>query len=142
MKIEEIRHRIAQGKYLIKTHAIQHALKEGFERKNMLEAVGKGKVFENYPQEQRLLICETTELTWGETATRKLKFNGHRENKVAARALTSNELLYAPLFSPYNITYSLPLLIRNFNFQNSLAFTQLRHSTLFTFDGRHIVSAV
>jgi hypothetical protein len=63
MKIEEIRHRIAQGKYLIKTHAIQHALKEGFERKNMLEAVEKGKVIENYPQEQRLLICGTTYLT-------------------------------------------------------------------------------
>lgn len=29
----------------------------------MLEAVEKGKVIENYPQEQRLLICGTTYLT-------------------------------------------------------------------------------
>lgn len=63
MTIEEIRNRIAQGKYLIKTHAIQHALKEGFERKNMLEAIERGKIIENYSPEQRLLICGTTGLT-------------------------------------------------------------------------------
>jgi len=63
MKIEEIRHRIAQGTYLIKTHAIQYAIKEGFEHKNMLEAVEKGKVIGNYPQMQPLLICGTTYLT-------------------------------------------------------------------------------
>lgn len=62
MKIEKIRRNIAQGKYLIKTHAIQHALKEGFDRRNMVEAVGNGRIIENYPQERRLLVCGTTDL--------------------------------------------------------------------------------
>jgi hypothetical protein len=39
MKIEEIRRRISEELYLIKTHAIQHALKEGFDRKNMVETI-------------------------------------------------------------------------------------------------------
>ena len=63
MKIEEIRRRINQGNYLIKRHAILHALKEGFERRNMLEAIAKGKVIEDYPMESRLLICGLTNLT-------------------------------------------------------------------------------
>jgi hypothetical protein len=35
-------------------------------------------------------------MTWGETATRNSKFNGQHEKKVAARALTSNDLLGTP----------------------------------------------
>jgi hypothetical protein len=63
MTIEQIRNIINQGNYLIKSHAIFHALKEGFERKNMLEAIEHGKIIENYPLENRLLICGTTFLT-------------------------------------------------------------------------------
>ena len=36
---------------------MQHALKEGFERKHMVEAVLNGKIIEEYPEEQRSLIC-------------------------------------------------------------------------------------
>ena len=39
--IETIRERVRAGNYLAKSHAIQHALKEGFERKHMVEAVLK-----------------------------------------------------------------------------------------------------
>lgn len=62
MKIEEIRQRVINGKYLVKTHAIQHALKEGFDRHNMVEAVMKGKIIEDYLEEKRLLICGATKL--------------------------------------------------------------------------------
>jgi len=44
MKIEEIRRRIAYGQDLIKSHVVQHALKEGFERKNLTEAISNGKI--------------------------------------------------------------------------------------------------
>lgn len=48
---------------LIKSHAIQHALKEGFERKHIVEAVLSGTIIEEYPGEQRALICGRTSLS-------------------------------------------------------------------------------
>ncbi len=63
MKIEEIRQRIADGKYLIKLHAIQHALKEGFNQNNMVESINNGKIIEDYFEEQRCLICGATKVS-------------------------------------------------------------------------------
>ena len=63
MDIEVIRERVRRGYYLIKSHALQHAIKEGFERKNMVEAVLNGKIIEEYPAEARVLICGHTKLT-------------------------------------------------------------------------------
>ena len=57
MDIETIRKKIENGTYLIKSHVIQHALKEGFERKHIEEAIFSGKIIEIYPEEKRLLIC-------------------------------------------------------------------------------------
>lgn len=62
MDIEIIRERIRAGNYLIKSHAVQHALKEGFERKNMVEAILEGNVIEEYTDDQRVLICGKTNL--------------------------------------------------------------------------------
>jgi hypothetical protein len=58
-----IRERIEAGKYLIKRHAIQHALKEGFDRKDMANAVLRGTIIEEYSEDQRVLICCKTELS-------------------------------------------------------------------------------
>ena len=57
MDIEQLRRRIKRGAYLVKSHAIQHALKEGFERKHMVEAILNGAIVETYPEEKRVLIC-------------------------------------------------------------------------------------
>ena len=57
MNIELIRKRLDAGNYLFKSHAVQHALKEGFERKHILEAVFNGKIIEEYSESQRVLIC-------------------------------------------------------------------------------------
>ncbi|MFQ5753558.1 MAG: DUF4258 domain-containing protein [bacterium] len=62
MDIVTIRERIRAGNYLAKGHAIQHALKEGFERKHMVEAVLNGAIIEEYPDDQRVLICGRTTL--------------------------------------------------------------------------------
>ena len=62
MDIETIRERVRAGNYLAKSHAIQHALKEGFERKHMVEAVLNGKIIEEYPEDQRALICSRVNL--------------------------------------------------------------------------------
>lgn len=63
MDIETIRGRIQEGSYLVKSHAIGHALKEGFERQHMLESVMNGKIIEEYPDDQRALVCGTATLT-------------------------------------------------------------------------------
>jgi hypothetical protein len=61
--INTIRKRIQAGHYLIKAHAVQHALKEGFERRHITEAVLTGTVIEEYPDEQRALICGSASLS-------------------------------------------------------------------------------
>jgi len=61
--IEIIRERIRAATYLIKSHAVQHALKEGFERKHMVEAILDGTLLEEYPEAQRMLICGKTSLS-------------------------------------------------------------------------------
>ena len=63
MDIEIIRERIRAGSYLIKVHAVQHALKQGFERKHMVETVLEGTIIEEYPEDQRTLICGKTSLS-------------------------------------------------------------------------------
>ena len=43
LDIDVIRERVRDGKYLVRTHAITHALKEGFERKHIVEAILEGQ---------------------------------------------------------------------------------------------------
>ena len=57
MDIEIIRERVRIGRYLVKSHAVQHALKEGFERKHIVEAIFNGSIIETYPDDERVLIC-------------------------------------------------------------------------------------
>jgi hypothetical protein len=61
--IEIIRERVRRGDYLIKSHAVTHALKEGFDRKHMVEVVLNGKIIEEYPNDQRVLVCGGIRLT-------------------------------------------------------------------------------
>lgn len=63
MDIEIIRKRVRAGNYLIKGHAVQHALKEGFRRKHIVEAVLGGRIIEGYPDDQRVLVCGPTTLS-------------------------------------------------------------------------------
>jgi hypothetical protein len=60
--IETIRERVRKGNYLIKGHAVRHALKEGFERTHMVAAILEGAIIEEYPDDQRVLICGKTTL--------------------------------------------------------------------------------
>jgi len=60
--IEIIRERVRAGRYFVRSHAVQHALKEGFERRHMVEAVLQGTIIEEYPDDQRVLVCGQTTL--------------------------------------------------------------------------------
>ncbi|MBI3989746.1 MAG: DUF4258 domain-containing protein [candidate division NC10 bacterium] len=62
MDIEILRDRVRAGNYLIKSHAVQHAIKEGFDRQHIVEAIITGTIIEEYPDEQRVLVCGCTTL--------------------------------------------------------------------------------
>ena len=57
MDIQTIRERIQTGNYLVKSHAILHAQKEGFEVKHIVEAILNGAIIERYHEDRRVLIC-------------------------------------------------------------------------------------
>jgi len=53
---------------LVKGHAVQHAIKEGFERRNIVEAILRGKIVAEYPHEHRMLVCGKTTIPGGSVA--------------------------------------------------------------------------
>ncbi len=57
MDIQTIRESVQTGNYFVKSHAILHAQKEGFEVKHMVEAILNGSIIEEYREDQRILIC-------------------------------------------------------------------------------------
>ena len=63
VKLETICERVRHGGYFVKSHAVIHAFKEGFDEQHMVEAVLNGKIIEDYPTEQRVLICGQVALT-------------------------------------------------------------------------------
>jgi hypothetical protein len=63
VEIEIIRQRLLDDRYLIKSHAVVHALKEGFDRQHMVEAVLGGMIIEEYADDKRALICGKTSLS-------------------------------------------------------------------------------
>lgn len=60
MDIETIQQRVQAGNYLARSHTVQHAVKEGFDRKHIVEAILNGKIIEAYPDDWRVLICGST----------------------------------------------------------------------------------
>lgn len=63
--LQTIRQRVRNGYYLVKGHAVIHALKEGFERKDIVEAFLNGKLIEDYTDAKRALLCGRAMLTPG-----------------------------------------------------------------------------
>lgn len=63
MDIAIIHERVQTGNYLVRSHAVIHALKEGFEHKDIVEAILTGTIIEEYPDDERVLICGRTKLT-------------------------------------------------------------------------------
>lgn len=63
MDIREIQLRVNNGFYLIKRDAILHAVKEGFTRQDIVDAIMSGQVIEEYPDRSRVLICGRTTLS-------------------------------------------------------------------------------
>lgn len=63
MDIEILREKVRAGNYILKSHTALHALKEGFEREHIVEAILEGAVIEEYTDEKRLLICGRTTLS-------------------------------------------------------------------------------
>lgn len=66
MNIELIHERVRAGNYLVKSHAVHHALKEDFGRKHIVEAILNGKIIEEYPDQP------TCAYLWQHNENRKL----------------------------------------------------------------------
>lgn len=62
MEIETIRQKVRNGDYLVRNHAVLHALKEGFVQQDMVDAILNGQIIEAYPDDKRVLICGHTAL--------------------------------------------------------------------------------
>ena len=54
--IEALRRQVADGNFALAPHAMQHAVKEGFTQKDMVQAALEGKVVEEYPDRRRCLL--------------------------------------------------------------------------------------
>jgi hypothetical protein len=65
--IKQLRNQVGNGYYLVKPHAVLHALKEGFDESDMVDAVLSGRIIEEYPDDQRVLICGKTTLSTSTT---------------------------------------------------------------------------
>lgn len=58
--IEAIRHKVERGHYLIRSHVLHHAIKEGFSRQDIVNALTTGQIIETYPHDRRVLVCGYT----------------------------------------------------------------------------------
>ena len=54
--IEELRRLVRSGRYAIKTHAVRHAIAEGFTERDIIAAVMFGRTLAVYPLDERMLI--------------------------------------------------------------------------------------
>lgn len=63
MDLQTIRESLQSGHYRVKSHAIQHAVKEGFQVEHMVEAILNGRIIEEYPEDLRVLICGRSTLS-------------------------------------------------------------------------------
>lgn len=63
ISLETICERVRRGDYFVKSHAVIHASKEGFDERHMVEAILNGKIIETYQTEQRILVCGQAALT-------------------------------------------------------------------------------
>ena len=55
--VVEIQHLISSGAYRVRLHAVRHMIEEGFDERQMLEAlVGRLSLIEEYPDELSFLV--------------------------------------------------------------------------------------
>ncbi|MBI3920723.1 MAG: DUF4258 domain-containing protein [Armatimonadetes bacterium] len=56
MDIRRIQRMVANGKYTLGKHALNHACEDGFEKEHCIGAILGGRVLEHYPKEGRFLL--------------------------------------------------------------------------------------
>ncbi len=61
--LKNIRESVQKKSYALRPHTISHMLAEGFNESNIIEAIGNGKILENYIEEDRCLIVGTFKLS-------------------------------------------------------------------------------
>jgi len=63
MDIDVLRFQVDNDNFAVRIHAIQHAVKEGFTKEDMIYVVLHGSILEKYPERKRCLFyaCVTIE---------------------------------------------------------------------------------
>jgi len=56
MDIDALRSQVVSGNFAVRIHAIQHAVKEGFTKEDMIYVVLHGSILEKYPRRKRCLF--------------------------------------------------------------------------------------
>lgn len=56
MELRKIQKLVRKGAFTIKPHSLPHRLKEGFSVEDMIYAILKGRIIEEYPERHRVLI--------------------------------------------------------------------------------------
>ena len=55
--LERIQRQVAAGEYRVRIHAVRHMIEEGFDERQLLEALtGEATILEDYPVESRHLV--------------------------------------------------------------------------------------
>ena len=60
---KHIREAVQNGNYALRPHTVSHILAEGFDEGHIIEAVGNGKILEDYIEEDRCLVAGTFQLS-------------------------------------------------------------------------------
>ena len=61
MEIKTIRQKVRNGDYLIRSHVVSHAIKEGFTRQDIVAAILNKQIIETYPNDKRVLVSGYTD---------------------------------------------------------------------------------
>ena len=62
MDFEIIKEKVRAGNYFVGSHAFRHSVAEDFSPKLIAQAVLNGTVLEEYPDDERVLICGQVKL--------------------------------------------------------------------------------
>ena len=82
MDIRTIQDHVRQGYYLVKAHAYHHFLKEGFTPEHVEAAILSGEIIEEYPRQNRALVCGKAVLDARTTVYLHVVCEFHSERRI------------------------------------------------------------
>lgn len=82
MGIDALRSQVVSGNFAVRIHAIQHAVKEGFTKEDMINVVLHGSILETYPGRKRCLFYANVIIEGTKTPLHVVCEHSHPESAV------------------------------------------------------------